>query len=178
MDTANIYLDSVKQRLLGYKVLAEKTFAQLTDEQVHWQPAGEPNNIYIIVKHMSGNMLSRFTDFLTTDGEKPWRQRDAEFEDDAPNGTKAEMLAIWEKGWDCMMHAINSLTKEDLGKTIHIRTEPLIVIDALNRQLAHHPMHVGQIIYIGKVVKGENWQSLSIPKGNSQQFNKEKAGGK
>lgn len=178
MDTANIYLDSVKQRLLGYKALAEKTFAQLTDEQIHWQPAGEPNNIYIIVKHMSGNMLSRFTDFLTTDGEKPWRQRDAEFEDDAPNGTKAEMLAIWEKGWNCMMQAIEGLTEADLAKTIHIRTEPLIVIDALNRQLAHHPYHVGQIVYIGKVLKGEGWQSLSIPKGNSLQFNQEKAAGK
>ncbi len=178
MDTENIYLESVKQRLLGYKALAEKTFAQLTDEQVHWQPAGEPNNIYIIVKHMSGNMLSRFTDFLTSDGEKPWRQRDAEFIDDAPNGTKAEMLVIWEKGWSCMMQAINSLTATDLAKTIYIRTEPHTVIDAINRQLAHHPYHVGQIVYIGKVLKGEGWQSLSIPKGNSQQFNQQKAAGK
>jgi len=178
MDIANIYLESVKQRLLGYKALAEKTFAQLTDEQIHWQPAGAPNNIYIIVQHMSGNMLSRFTDFLTSDGEKPWRQRDAEFEDGTPGGTKAEMLSIWEKGWDCTMQAINSLTAEDLAKTIYIRTEPHTVIDAINRQLAHYPYHVGQIVYIGKVLKGEDWQSLSIPKGQSQQFNQQKAAGK
>lgn len=173
----SMYLDSLKKRLLSYKELADKTFAQLNDEQIHWQPAGEPNNIYIIVKHMSGNMLSRFTDFLTTDGEKPWRQRDAEFTDD-PGATKAQMLEIWEKGWDCLMNALNALQEADLGKTVHIRTEPLIAIDALNRQLAHYPYHVGQIVYLGKVMKAENWQSLSIPKGGSQQFNREKASGK
>ncbi|RPE05624.1 DUF1572 domain-containing protein [Chitinophaga lutea] len=173
----SMYLDSLKKRLLSYKALADKTFAQLNDEQIHWQPAGEPNNIYIIVKHMSGNMLSRFTDFLTTDGEKPWRQRDAEFIDD-PAATKAQMLDIWEKGWNCLMGALESLKEEDLGKTIHIRTEPLIVIDALNRQLSHYPYHVGQIVYLGKVMKAEGWQSLSIPKGDSRKFNDEKAAGK
>ncbi len=172
-----MYLDSLKKRLLSYKALADKTFAQLDEEQIHWQPAGEPNNIYIIVKHMSGNMLSRFTDFLTTDGEKPWRERDAEFVDD-PGATKAQMLGIWEKGWNCLMSTLESLTDEDLGKTVHIRTEPLIVIDALNRQLSHYPYHVGQIVYLGKVMKADGWQSLSIPKGDSQQFNNEKAAGR
>ncbi len=173
-----LYLDSAKKRLLSYKDLAEKTFAQLNDQQIHWQPAGEPNNIYIIVKHMSGNMLSRFTDFLTTDGEKPWRQRDAEFVDDAPNATMADMLAMWNKGWDCLISTIDSLQEADLSKTVLIRTEPLIVIDALNRQLSHYPYHVGQIVYLGKIMRTEGWQSLSIPVGQSQQYNKEKAAGK
>ncbi|RPD38342.1 DUF1572 family protein [Chitinophaga barathri] len=174
----SIYLDSLKTRLLSYKDLAEKTFAQLSDEQIHWQPAGEPNNIYIIVKHMSGNMLSRFTDFLTTDGEKPWRQRDAEFVDNEPQCTKTEMMEIWNKGWDCLMQTLDSLTEADLGKTIHIRTEPLIVIDALNRQLSHYPYHVGQIVYLGKVMKADDWHSLSIPKGKTSEFNAQKAAGK
>ena len=173
-----LYLDSAKKRLLSYKELAEKTFTQLNDQQIHWQPAGEPNNIYIIVKHMSGNMLSRFTDFLTTDGEKPWRQRDAEFIDDAPNATMADMLAMWNKGWDCLINAIDSLQEEDLSKTVLIRTEPLTVIDALNRQLSHYPYHVGQIVYLGKIMRVEGWQSLSIPVGQSQLYNQEKAAGK
>lgn len=178
MNVARIYLDSVKQRLLGYKALAEKTFAQLDDQQVHWQAKGEPNNIYIIVKHMSGNMLSRFTDFLSSDGEKPWRQREAEFEDDQPGGTKAAMLEIWEQGWTCLMQTLDSLQEEDLAKTVYIRTEPHSVMDALNRQLSHYPYHVGQIVYIGKLLKENNWQSLSIPKGGTAQFNLEKAAGK
>ncbi|WP_109699515.1 DUF1572 family protein [Chitinophaga deserti] len=173
-----LYLDSAKKRLLSYKELAEKTFTQLNDQQIHWQPAGEPNNIYIIVKHMSGNMLSRFTDFLTTDGEKTWRQRDAEFIDDAPNATMADMLAMWNKGWDCLINTIDSLQEEDLSKTVLIRTEPLTVIDALNRQLSHYPYHVGQIVYLGKIMRVEGWQSLSIPVGQSQQYNQEKAAGK
>ncbi len=164
--------------MLSYKELAEKTLAQLDDQQIHWQPAGQPNNIYIIVKHMSGNMLSRFTDFLTSDGEKPWRQRDAEFEDDAPEATKAAMLELWNKGWDCLIHAIDSLQEEDLGKTVYIRTEPHTVMDALNRQLSHYPYHVGQIVYLGKIMRGEGWESLSIPVGQSSQFNEAKAAGK
>ncbi len=175
---ASLYLDSVKARLLSYKSLAEKTFAQLNDEQLHWQPAGEPNNIYIIVKHMSGNMLSRFTDFLTSDGEKPWRERDAEFVDDQPGGTKAQLLEKWEKGWDALIKALDELKEEDLAKTVYIRTEAHSVIDAINRQLAHYPYHVGQIVYLGKIMKEENWQSLSIPKGGTQQFNQQKASGK
>ncbi|WP_423735771.1 DUF1572 family protein [Chitinophaga caseinilytica] len=173
-----LYLDSAKKRLLSYKELAEKTFRQLSDQQIHWQPAGQPNNIYIIVKHMSGNMLSRFTDFLTSDGEKPWRQRDAEFIDDAPDATMADLLDTWNKGWDCLISAIDSLSEEDLGKTVYIRTEPHTVMDALNRQLSHYPYHVGQIVYLGKIMRAEGWDSLSIPVGLSQQFNDEKADGK
>lgn len=173
-----LYLDSAKNRLLSYRELAEKTFRQLNDRQIHWQPAGQPNNIYIIVKHMSGNMLSRFTDFLTSDGEKPWRQRDAEFIDDAPDATMADMLQMWNKGWDCLISTLDSLQEEDLGKTVYIRTEPHTVMDALNRQLSHYPYHVGQIVYLGKIMRTEGWESLSIPVGQSQQFNQAKAEGK
>lgn len=179
MDIAKIYLDSVKKRLLTYKDLAEKTFSQLSDEQLHWQPAGEPNNIYIIVKHMSGNMLSRFSDFLTSDGEKPWRERDNEFIDDQPGASKAQLLEIWDKGWKCLLDTIDSLQEADLTRTIYIRTEPLSALDALNRQLAHYPYHVGQIVYIGKMIRQTDWQTLSIAKGQSLQFNESlKASGK
>jgi len=162
MNTAAIYLDSAKKRFLSYKELGEKSIAQVDDQQIHWKPEENSNSITIIVKHMSGNMLSRFTDFLTTDGEKPWRERDAEFEEE--NCSKAQLLAVWEKGWKCLMDTLNSLQEEDLSKTVYIRKEPLPVVDALNRQLAHHAYHVGQIVYIAKALKADNWQSLSIPK--------------
>lgn len=162
MNTAAIYLDSAKKRFLSYKELGEKSIAQVDDQQIHWKPEENSNSITIIVKHMSGNMLSRFTDFLTTDGEKPWRERDAEFEEE--NCSKAQLLAVWEKGWKCLMDTLNSLQEEDLSKIVYIRKEPLPVVDALNRQLAHHAYHVGQIVYIAKALKADNWQSLSIPK--------------
>lgn len=170
-----IFLDSAIKRIYYYKELGDKTLAQLNAEQLHWQPAGEPNSIYLIIKHLSGNMLSRWTDFLTSDGEKASRNRDTEFEDDQ-TASQAEVLATWEKGWTCMMDTLRSLQPEDLVKTVSIRNEPHAVIDAINRQLAHVPYHVGQIVYIGKMITKENWQSLSIPKGKSQDFNKEKFG--
>jgi len=166
-----IYLDSAIKRVSYYKELGDKTMAQLTGEQLHWQPAGEPNSIYLIIKHLSGNMLSRWTDFLTTDGEKPWRDRDTEFEEG--QASREEVLALWDKGWKCMLDTLHSLQPGDLIKTVNIRNEPHVVIDAINRQLAHVPHHVGQIVYIGKMIKKETWQSLSIPKGDSQVFNKE-----
>lgn len=168
---ATYYIDSLKKRLLTYKTLGEKTFAQIDDAQIHWQPLGDPNSICIVVKHMSGNMLSRFTDFLTTDGEKSSRNRDAEFESDKMS--KAEMTDLWNTGWTCLFNAVDSLQPEDLEKTVYIRQEPHTVIDALNRQLAHYPYHVGQIVYLGKMLAGTSWQSLSIPKGEgqSQAFN-------
>ncbi|SFD64250.1 Protein of unknown function [Chitinophaga sp. CF118] len=170
----NIYLDSVIKRFYFYKDLGDKTLAQLTAEELHWQPDGEPNSIYLIIKHLSGNMLSRWTDFLTTDGEKPSRNRDSEFEEDA--ASKEKILDTWEKGWKCMMDTLSSLQPGDLEKTVNIRNEPHIVIDAINRQLAHVPHHIGQIVYIGKMIKKENWQNLSIPKGHSQDFNRQKFG--
>jgi hypothetical protein len=169
-----IYLDSAIARLSYYKMLGDKTLAQLSGEELHWQPDGEPNNIYLIIKHLSGNMLSRWTDFLTSDGEKPWRNRDTEFEENEAN--KENILHTWEKGWTCMIDALTALHPGDLEKTIYIRNEPHIVIDAINRQLSHVPYHIGQIVYIGKMIRKENWQNLSIPKGHSQDFNREKFG--
>ncbi len=174
MSLGNLYLESAQKRLLYYKTLGDKTFEQLNGEQLHWQPAGAPNSIYLIVKHIHGNMLSRWTDFLTTDGEKPGRDRDAEFVE--TSATKEEILAMWTAGWDCMMKAISSLTADDLEKTVYIRKEPHAVLDAINRQVSHIPYHVGQIVYIGKMIRGDNWESLSIPKGQSQQYNQEKFG--
>lgn len=169
-----LYLDSAIKRLSYYKMLGDKTMEQLTGEELHWQPDGEPNSIYLIVKHLSGNMLSRWTDFLTSDGEKSWRDRDTEFEES--EATKENISEIWEKGWTCMIDALTALQPADLEKTIYIRNEPHFVIDAINRQLSHVPHHVGQIVYIGKMIKKDNWQSLSIPKGHSQDFNREKFG--
>lgn len=168
MSIGEIYIQSAVQRLASYKELGDKTFAQLTEADFFYQPNEQSNSIAIIVQHMAGNMLSRWTDFLTTDGEKPWRSRDAEFE------TKLnyqQLLDIWEKGWHCCLHAIESLSEEDLAKPIHIRGEAMTAIDAINRQLAHYASHVGQIIYIAKILKNENWQTLSIAKGKSEAFN-------
>jgi Protein of unknown function (DUF1572) len=171
MSLATLYLDSVKKRFLSYKDLGEKTFAQLSEEQLFWKEHESSNSIAVIVQHMSGNMLSRFTDFLTSDGEKSWRKRDEEFEDIILK--KKEMLAAWEKGWQCLSDALNSLHENDLTKQVAIRGEALSVVDSLNRQLSHHAYHVGQIVYIGKLLKGAKWKSLSIPKGGSQKFNNE-----
>ncbi|TWV97966.1 DUF1572 family protein [Chitinophaga pinensis] len=171
-----IFLDSVLKRFAYYKSLGDQTIGALTAAQLHWQPEGEPNSIYLIIKHMSGNMRSRWTDFLTSDGEKPWRNRDVEFEaDEIPEAT---IRQLWEDGWKCMLDAIAALQPEDLEKTVYIRSEPHIALDAINRQLAHLPYHVGQIVYIGKMIKKNDWQSLSIPKGKSQDFNQEMFGKK
>ncbi len=171
-----LFLDSVLKRFAYYKSLGDKTLAVLSGEQLHWQPDGEPNSIYLIVKHVSGNMHSRWTDFLHSDGEKPWRNRDMEFEED--NASAEEIIRLWEAGWKCMLDAIAALQPEDLEKTVYIRSEPHIVLDAINRQLSHIPYHVGQIVYIGKMIKKTDWESLSIPKGQSQDFNREMSGKK
>lgn len=167
------FLVTAIKRLKYYKDLADKTFAQLTAEQLHYQPNEESNSIAVIVQHLSGNMLSRWTHFLTEDGEKEWRQRDDEFE--VHNYTKEQVLEVWEKGWDCFLTTLSSLTEHDLLKTVTIRQEPLSVTDAILRQLAHYPYHVGQIVYIGKMIKDRDWTSLSIPKGHSDQYNKSDA---
>lgn len=159
------FLESAVKRLNYYKGLGEKTFAQLDEKDFHFSPAEECNSIAIIIQHMHGNMLSRWTDFLTSDGEKEWRKRDAEFEDQ--NFTKEKLIALWEEGWECFFTAAKPLSEADLTKTIYIRNEPLSVIDAINRQLAHYPYHVGQIIYAAKILKNKDWQNLSVPKGQS-----------
>ena len=166
----NTYLQTAIKRLRYYKELGEKTFSQLTDAELHFRPNAASNSIAVIVQHMSGNMLSRWTNFLTEDGEKPWRQRDEEFE--VQDYTKQQVVELWEKGWACFLDALTPLNENDLLKTIYIREEPLLVIDAINRQLAHYPYHVGQIIYIGKLIKDTGWQSLSIEKGKSEDYNK------
>lgn len=168
----NDYLESAKKQFEYYKMLGEKTFEQLTDEQLFWQFNEESNSIAIIVKHLWGNMLSRWTDFLTTDGEKEWRKRDAEFDNDIAD--RKELLTKWNEGWDCLFKALNPLTEHDLTKEIFIRNQGHTVTEAINRQLAHYPYHVGQIVFIGKMLCNDKWTSLSIPKGNSQEYNSDK----
>lgn len=163
------FLQTAIRRMKYYKDLGDKTFEQLGDEDFHYRPNEESNSIAVIIQHMTGNMLSRWTNFLTEDGEKEWRERDDEFA--IHSYSKVELIAIWEKGWTCFLNALQSLREEDLLTIVHIRKEPLSVIDAINRQLAHYPYHVGQIIYIGKILKNEKWKSLSIPKGKSQAYN-------
>ncbi|ULQ56881.1 DUF1572 domain-containing protein [Flavihumibacter rivuli] len=167
------YLTSLRARLKGYRELGDKTFSQLTEEQLNWQPGEGSNSIAVIIRHMHGNMLSRFTNFLTEDGEKPWRKRDEEFEA-IPMG-KDQLLALWQEGWDCTMRAIDDLRESYLDRTITIRHENHSVVDALNRQLGHYAYHTGQITFLGKMLKGGEWTSLSIPKGASGQFNQEMA---
>lgn len=167
-----VYLESVVKRLLTYKTLGDRTFAQLEEKDFYFTP-GSPvsNSIAVIIGHMSGNMMSRWTNFLTEDGEKEGRDREKEFS--TPSLSRDQLLELWEKGWACLLDALLSLKEEDLLKTILIRHEPLYAIDAINRQLAHYPHHVGQIVYIGKMIRDRDWQSLSIPKGASGQFNQQ-----
>ncbi|GAA0544948.1 DUF1572 family protein [Chitinophaga japonensis] len=174
MSFGSIYLESVRKRFRSYKAMGDKTLERLDEAQLHWQPDPGSNSVYQIVRHVSGNMQSRWTDFLTTDGEKPWRNRDTEFEES--NAAKAEIIALWEKGWSCLLQTLDSLQEADLEKTVHIRTEPHAVIDAINRQLAHIPSHVGQIMYIAKMLLKDRWESLSIPKGKSEDFNRAMSG--
>lgn len=171
MALGSSFLQSAIKRLGYYKELGNKTFVQLSESDFHFQPNRESNSIAIIIQHMAGNMLSRWTDFLTTDGEKDWRNRDVEFEEQ--HLAKEQLIEFWQKGWDCCLNSLTALTEDDLLKTIYIRSEGLLAIDAINRQLAHYPYHVGQIIYLAKLIKKEDWQNLSIAKGQSQQFNQQ-----
>jgi hypothetical protein len=162
------YLEIAKKQFNQSKALGEKTFAQLPDEKLFWQYNSESNSIGTIVKHMWGNMLSRWTDFLTTDGEKEWRQRDAEFENDIT--TRQELLSKWNEGWQCLFTALATITEDDLDKTVTIRNEELTVTDAISRQLTHYAYHVGQIVFIGKMVCNDHWTSLTIPRGRSKEY--------
>lgn len=166
------YLESVRKQFDYYKLLGDKTFAQLDDKVLFWQPNKESNSVAIIVNHIVGNMLSRWTDFLTADGEKEWRNRDNEFE--VVIETREDLLKVWEKGWSCLFNAINSLENKDVERIIYIRNMGHTVTEAINRQLAHYAYHVGQIVFLGKLAQNENWVSLSIPKGKSTEYNKEK----
>jgi Protein of unknown function (DUF1572) len=166
------YLNSATAQFQYYKLLSEKTFAQLTNEHLFWQYNEESNSIATIVKHLAGNMLSRWTDFLTTDGEKEWRNRESEFENDIK--TRENLLALWNKGWQCLFDALASITADDLEREIFIRNQGHTVVEAINRQLAHYPYHVGQIVFIGKMLCDSTWESLSIPRGDSKKYNEEK----
>jgi hypothetical protein len=163
------YLKSVQKQFEYYKMLGEKTFEQLSDEQLFWQFNEESNSIATIVKHLWGNMLSRWTDFLTTDGEKEWRKRDEEFDNDIADRT--ELIDKWNESWTCLFNAINPLTDNDLAKEIFIRNQGHSITEATNRQLAHYPYHIGQIVFIGKMLCNDKWTSLSIPKRNSKEYN-------
>jgi hypothetical protein len=163
------YLDSAKRQFKLYQQLGEKAIAQLDDEQLNWHANEDSNSIAAIVKHLWGNMLSRWTDFLTTDGEKPTRQRDAEFDNEVTD--RATLMKKWEEGWECLYHALNSITDADLDRIIYIRNEGHTVLEAINRQIAHYSSHVGQIIYIAKLRSKEEWKSLSIPRNKSNEYN-------
>jgi uncharacterized damage-inducible protein DinB len=166
------FLESSGKLFRYYKSLGEKAIAQLSDEQINARPNDSSNSIAHLVHHISGNMLSRFTDFLTADGEKSWRNRDAEFAEGY--ATKAELLAAWDKGWACLFGALDKLQPEDLSRLIYIRNEGQTVLEAIQRQLAHYPHHIGQILYQAKAMVGNDFKSLSIPKGDSNNFNNDK----
>ena len=153
-----------------HKGLVERAIAQLSDEQLLAVLDGEANSIGVIVKHLTGNMRSRFTDFLTTDGEKPGRDRDAEFEN--PPGSRAELMALWEEGWNCVFTAIEPITEEDLQRSITIRGEAHSVMQAINRQVAHYAYHCGQIVLLAKHFKSGQWQTVSIPRRKSAEYNR------
>ena len=158
-----------------YKKLGERAMAQCPDDALFASLDAESNSIAIVVKHMAGNMRSRWMDFLTTDGEKPDRNRDTEFED-APK-TRAELMELWERGWKYVFDALDPLKDEDLVRTITIRTEPHSVMQAINRQIAHYSYHVGQIVYVAKHLAGNKWQTLTVPKKKSAEFNRKVASG-
>ena len=166
---AQNYLSNIKKEFSRYRILGDKTFAQLAEADFHFRYTEEDNSIAVIVKHMAGNMRSRFTNFLTEDGEKSWRNRETEFEPTL--GTKTAVLEAWNSGWACVFNVLEALKPEQLKSEVKIRNEAHTVLEALNRQLAHYAYHVGQIVMLGKAVKGKDWQSLSIPKGGSDAFN-------
>lgn len=166
------YLGSAKRQFTMYKSLGEKAMAQMDDATLAWQANENSNSVTAIIKHLWGNMRSRWTDFLTTDGEKPWRERDTEFEQE--NMGREALLKKWEEGWQCLFDALNSITDNDLDKIIFIRNEPHTLLEAINRQIAHYAYHVGQVVYIAKLNIKADWKSLSIPPNKSAEYNAQK----
>ncbi|MHB1937559.1 MAG: DUF1572 domain-containing protein [Acidobacteriaceae bacterium] len=163
------YLEDSIHLLRYYKELADRALAQVTDEQLYGLLDEEANSIAITMKHMAGNMKSRWTDFLVDDGEKPWRNRDAEFEQ--PPATRETLLQLWEEGWTCLFGALEPLTDADLGRTVTIRGEAHSVMQAISRQIAHYSYHCGQIVLLAKHFQSGHWKSLSVPRGKSAEFN-------
>lgn len=166
------YLNSAIKQFEYYKLLGEKTMDQLDESDLFWQYNEASNSIAVIVNHLWGNMLSRWTDFLISDGEKAWRERDLEFENVIKS--KTQLLAKWNDGWACLFKALNSITEDNFNTKIYIRNQEHAIPDAINRQLAHYAYHIGQIVYLGRMIKGDSWISLSIPKGESKTFNQKK----
>ncbi|GHI01165.1 DUF1572 family protein [Neobacillus kokaensis] len=162
MNVAGEYLKTVIQRFRESKKTAEKAMEQLVESELFCSPNEESNSIAIIIKHMSGNMISRWTDFFTTDGEKPSRNRDDEFVGDLQ--TKEQVMELWELGWETFLTALKDIREADLLKTITIRNEPHTVIEAIERQMYHYSYHVGQIVYLTKMLKSSNWNPLTIPR--------------
>ncbi len=169
------YLEDSLTLFRYYKKLGEDAMAQVADDQLHTVLDPEANSIAITVKHMAGNMRSRWTDFLTTDGEKPDRNRDTEFEE--PPATRGALMQVWEAGWERVFGALEPLSDADLGRTVTIRGEAHSVMQAINRQVAHYAYHVGQIVLLAKHFRQAEWRSLSVPRGKSAEFNKRVSGG-
>ena len=175
MDIGAAYLDEARRSLRGHKRLAEGAFAQLSDEEFFRLPDAESNSVAIVAKHIAGNLRSRFTDFLTSDGEKPDRHRDSEFEE--PPATREALMRMWEAGWNCLFSALEPLGPEDAARKITIRGEAHSVMQAVSRQIAHYAYHVGQIVFLAKHLQHAGWKSLSIPRNQSAKFNQRVAAG-
>ncbi len=171
MDAAAHYLDEARRQMRGHKRMGENAMAQLRDEDFFVTIDPEANSIAILVKHLAGNMRSRFTDFLTSDGEKLDRFRDREFEINSGT-TRADVMKWWEDGWNIVLGTIESLKPEDVMRTVTVRGEPHMVLQAINRQLAHYAQHIGQIVFLAKHLKSSEWKTLSIPRGRSEEFKK------
>lgn len=174
MSLAENYIASAKFEFERYKSYGDKVFDQLSDEELFWRPSETDNSIAIIIKHLAGNMLSRWTNFLTQDGEKLWRNRDEEFEN--PPKTKKELVLLWEKGWNVLFEALNEINDSNFDSLVKIRNVEHTIPEAINRQLAHYSSHVGQIVFLGKMIKKEDWISPTIPKGQSKAFNQKMFG--
>lgn len=168
MDIEERYLNTVIEKFKEIKKLGDKTIAQLDDSELHWSMNEASNSIAVIMKHLSGNMISRWSDFFTSDGEKESRDRDSEFTDDT--ASRQEMLEHWELGWETLFGTLSDLEGEDLQKTVRIRSEDHIVLEAIERQMSHYSYHIGQIVYIGKQIKSSGFNPLTIPKGQSEQY--------
>lgn len=169
-----VFLESSLHLFTYYKRLGEEALKQIPEEKLLWQFNEDSNSAAMIVKHLSGNMLSRWSDFLTTDGEKPWRNRDAEFENDFTS--RGEIMEAWEIGWDRLFKELEKCDENDFDKEVYIRNQSHHLIEAVSRQLTHYAAHIGQLIYLAKMLHAGSWDSLSIPKGESSSFNKEKFG--
>jgi len=168
MNLGKEYLSIIRVRFKEVKSLGDKAMSQLSEDDIHWKLNEASNNVAVIVKHLSGNMVSRWSDFLISDGEKPYRDRELEFEDDL--SSKQKLVTVWERGWGSLFETLNELEAQDLLKIIYIRGERHSVLEAIERQMAHYSYHIGQIVYIGKQLRGMDWGSLSISKGKSNEY--------